>query len=196
MAENNGIPHISLENRIEIYGMMMEITKKDLKLWETDNPDLVLNSLQLSENIRALEKQLKVNLPKEYREYLRLVADQACGPVDEVDNFLVSYESYSIKAVMAVLSPTESVIRHTRLLQESAGDSWRVLPTGLIAIGSDYDDDGDAYIIYDVRPESVTYLHVFHWKYDVADLIAGSGLGLLAHSLKEFLQMPIPQEEC
>ncbi|MFM4733671.1 hypothetical protein, partial [Aeromonas salmonicida] len=71
----------------------------------------------------------------------------------------------------------------------------RTFPNGLIAIGSEYDDDGDAYIIYDVRPDSPTYRNIFHWRYYVDNLIVGDGLGLLALSLKDFLHKPASESE-
>ncbi|NPE57365.1 SMI1/KNR4 family protein [Dickeya dadantii] len=173
----------------------MEIQKEDLVKWETDDPDLVIESATINKRIGDIEEKLQVHLPDEYKDYIHLVADQACGPLEDIDHFLVRYDGRVRKALMAILFPTEQVISSTNLLKESIYENRSLLPTGLIAIGSDYDDDGDAYIIYDVRPNSPTYKSVFHWRYYIDNLSVGDGLGLLALSLKEFLYTPTSEDK-
>lgn len=173
----------------------MEIQKEDLRKWETDDPNLAVESLLINKRIFSVEEKLRVNLPNEYKNYLHLVADQACGPLEGIDNFLVRYDGKAREALMASLFSSERVICSTNLLQESIYENRSLLPAGLIAIGSDYDDDGDAYIIYDVRADSATYKNVFHWRYYIDNLVVGDGLGLLALSLKEFLHKPTSEDE-
>ncbi|WEE79496.1 SMI1/KNR4 family protein [Comamonas testosteroni] len=173
----------------------MKIKKEDLAKWETDEPELMVEPLFLKKRISDLEKALLISLPDEYLDYIHLVADQACSPLDELDNFIAIYNGITRVAVMATLSSTDRVVSSTKLLQESVYDHRSLLPNGLIAIGSEYDDDGDAYIIYDVRPESPTYRNIFHWRYYVDSLIVGDGLGLLALSLRDFLHKPALESE-
>lgn len=173
----------------------MKIKKEDLAKWETDEPELMVEPLFLKKRISDLEKALLISLPDEYLDYIHLVADQACSPLDELDNFIAIYNGITRVAVMAILSSTDRVVSSTKLLQESVYDHRSLLPNGLIAIGSEYDDDGDAYIIYDVRPESPTYRNIFHWRYYVDNLIVGDGLGLLALSLRDFLHKPALESE-
>ncbi|OSN02458.1 SMI1/KNR4 family protein [Lonsdalea populi] len=173
----------------------MKIQKEDLAKWETDYSDLVLDATTFDKIIRGAEEKLQIHFPDEYKDYIRLVGNQACGPIDELDHFLVRYNERTRKALMVILFPMEQVISSTNLLKESIYDNRSLLPVGLIAIGSDYDDDGDAYIIYDVRANSPTYRHVFHWRYYIDNLIVGEGLGLLGRSLKEFLHTPAVEEE-
>ncbi|WP_182286343.1 SMI1/KNR4 family protein [Comamonas testosteroni] len=173
----------------------MKIKKEDLAKWETDKPELMVEPLFLKKRISDLEKALLIRLPDEYLDYIHLVADQACSPLDELDNFIAIYYGITRVAVMATLSSTDRVVSSTKLLQESVYDHRSLLPNGLIAIGSEYDDDGDAYIIYDVRPESPTYRNIFHWRYYVDNLIVGDGLGLLALSLRDFLHKPALESE-
>lgn len=125
--------------------------------WETDEPGLTVDPLFIKKRIADVEKALLISLPDEYLDFVHLVGDQACSPLDELDNFIAIYNRIARVAVMATLSSTDRVVTATKLLQESVYDHRSLLPNGLIAIGSEYDDDGDAYIIYDVRHESPTY---------------------------------------
>lgn len=168
----------------------MKIQKDDLVKWEVDEPDLIADPLFIRKGITDVEKSLLISLPNEYKDYIHLVADQACTPLSNLDNFIARYNEKNRIIVMATLSSTNRVVTSTKLLQESIYDHRSLLPDGLIAIGSDYDDDGDAYIIYDVRADSPTYRNVFHWRYYVDNLVVGDGLGLLAISLREFLHKP------
>lgn len=173
----------------------MKIKKEDLEKWEKDEPDLMVDPLFLKKKIADVEKALLISLPDEYLDFIHLVGDQACSPLGELDNFIATYNGITRVAVMATLSSTDRVVNSTKLLQESVYDHRSLLPNGLIAIGSEYDDDGDAYIIYDVRPESPTYRNIFHWRYYVDNLIVGDGLGLLALSLRDFLRKPALESE-
>lgn len=173
----------------------MRIQKEDLSKWETDNPDFSLNATILNRIIVDAEVKLKVRFPDEYKDYIYLVSNQACGPIEDLDYFLVKYNGKTRKALMAILFTIEQMISSTELLKESIYDHRSLLTTDFIAIGSNYDDDGDAYIVYDVNPSSPTYKHVFHWRYYVDNLIVGDGLGLLAHSLRGFLHTPAAEEE-
>lgn len=173
----------------------MKIQKDDLVKWEVDEPDLIADPLLIRKGITDVEKALLISLPNEYKDYIHLVADQACSPLSNLDNFIARYNSKTRMIVMATLSSTNRVVTSTKLLQESIYDHRSLLPDGLIAIGSDYDDDGDAYIIYDVRADSPTYRNVFHWRYYVENLVVGDGLGLLALSLREFLHKPALEDK-
>ncbi|TDF82366.1 SMI1/KNR4 family protein [Pseudomonas sp. H9] len=173
----------------------MKIQKEDLAKWETDEPNLIIDSLLIKKKITDVEKALLINLPGEYKDYVCLVADQACGPLDGLDSFTARYNEKSRVTVMTVLSSTDRVVTSTKLLQESIYDHRSLLPNGLIAIGTNYDDDADAYIIYDVRPDSPTYKNVFHWRYYADNLVVGDGLGLLALSLREFLHKAALENE-
>lgn len=173
----------------------MKIQREDLVKWETDEPNLIGDQLFIKKRLSDVEKSLLINLPDEYIDYIHIVADQACSPLDELDNFIARYNGRTRVTVMATLSSTSRVVTSTKLLQESIYDNRSLLPNGLIAIGSEYDDDGDAYIIYDVRPDSPTYRNIFHWRYYVDNLVVGDGLGLLALSLKEFLHKPALESE-
>ncbi|HKS32192.1 MAG TPA: SMI1/KNR4 family protein [Enterobacteriaceae bacterium] len=173
----------------------MGIQKEDLSKWETDNPDFSVDATILNRTIVVAEGELKVRFPDEYKDYIHLVSNQACGPIEELDYFLVKYNEKTRKAVMAILFSMEQMISSTRLLKESIYEHRFLLTEGFVAIGSNYDDDGDAYILYDVNPSSPTYEHIFHWRYYVDNLIVGDGLGLLARSLREFLHTPVAEEE-
>lgn len=173
----------------------MNIEKEDLEKWETDEPGLMVDSLFLKKRIADVENALVISLPDEYLDFIHLVGDQACSPRDELANFIATYNGFTRVAIMATLSSTDRVVNSTKLLQESVYDHRSLLTNGLIAIGSEYDDDGDAYIIYDVRPESPTYRNIFHWRYYVDNLIVGDGLGLLALSLRDFLHKPALESE-
>lgn len=173
----------------------MEIQKEDLAKWETDEPDLTIDPLLIEKKITDIEKALLVSLPDEYKDYIHLVADQACSPLDDLDNFIARYNEKTRTTVMTTLASTNRVIVSTKLLQESIYDHRSLLPNGLIVIGTDYDDDADAYIVYDVRPDSPTYKNVFHWRYYVDNLVAGDGLGLLASSLRGFLHKAALENE-
>ncbi|WP_265434830.1 SMI1/KNR4 family protein [Aeromonas salmonicida] len=173
----------------------MKIQKEDLVKWETDEPDLFIDPITVKSRLADVEKALSIKLPDEYIDYICLVSDQACSPRDDVDNFIARYNGKTRMTVMVTLSSTSRVVTSTKLLQESIYDNRSLLPNGLIAIGSEYDDDGDAYIIYDVRPDSPTYRNLFHWRYYVDNLIVGDGLGLLALSLKDFLHKPASESE-
>lgn len=173
----------------------MKIQKEDLAKWETDEPDLIIEPLLIKKKITDVEKALLINLPDEYKDYVHLVADQTCSPLDGLDNFIARYNEKTRMTVMATLASTNRVVISTKLLQESIYDHRSLLPNGLIAIGTDYDDDADAYIIYDVRPDSPTYKNVFHWRYYVDNLAVGDGLGLLALSLREFLHKTDLEDE-
>lgn len=173
----------------------MKIQKEDLVKWETDEPGLIVDPLSIKKRIADVEKALLICLPDEYLDFIHLVGDQACSPLGELDNFIAIYNRITRVAVMATLSSTDRVVTATKLLQESVYDHRSLLPNGLIAIGSEYDDDGDAYIVYDVRPKSPTYRNLFHWRYYVDNLIVGDGLGLLALSLRDFLHKPALESE-
>lgn len=173
----------------------MKIQKEDLVKWETDEPDLIIDPLVVKSRVADVEKALLIKFPDEYIDYICLVSDQACSPLDDLDNFIARYNGKTRVTVMTTLSSTGRVVTSTKLLQESMYDNRSLLPNGLVAIGSEYDDDGDAYIIYDVRPDSPTYKNIFHWRYYVDNLVVGDGLGLLALSLKEFLHKPALESE-
>lgn len=173
----------------------MKIQKEDLVKWETDEPDLFIEPIAVKNRVTDVERKLRIKLPNEYVDYICLVSDQACSPLDDLDNFIARYNGKTRMAVMATLSSTSRVVTSTKLLQESMYDNRSLLPNGLIAIGSEYDDDGDAYIIYDVRPDAPTYRNIFHWRYYEDNLVVGDGLGLLALSLKEFLHKPALESE-
>lgn len=164
----------------------MKIQKEDLVKWETDEPGLIVDPLFIKKRIADVEKALLICLPDEYLDFIHLVGDQACSPLGELDNFIAIYNRITRVAVMATLSSTDRVVTATKLLQESVYDHRSLLPNGLIAIGSEYDDDGDAYIVYDVRPKSPTYRNLFHWRYYVDNLIVGDGLGIVGSIIKRF----------
>lgn len=121
----------------------MKIKKEDLVKWETDEPGLTVDPLFIKKRIADVEKALLISLPDEYLDFIHLVGDQACSPLDELDNFIAIYNRITRVAVMATLSSTDRVVTATKLLQESVYDHRSLLPNGLIAIGSEY-DDGDA----------------------------------------------------
>lgn len=173
----------------------MSIIADDLAKWETDDPNLTIDEISLELAIHAIETELEVKLPEEYRSYLHLVTDQSCGAKQEEEYFLIRYDSGNEVALMPILSRSQRVISSTKLLQESIYEHRSLLPNGLIAIGSDYDDFSDAYLIYDVRPNSSTYQNIFHWRYYKDNLVSGEGLGLVAHSLKEFLHTPTSEDK-
>ncbi|MCL2892050.1 SMI1/KNR4 family protein [Brenneria tiliae] len=173
----------------------MSVGIEDLVKWETDESQLIVDDALVRSRIKKIELELNVSLPEEYCNYIISIADQAAGTKDGSDYFLVKYNDRISVALMSVLFDSDCVIKYTKLLQESIYDHRSLLKNGMIAIGCDYDDDGDAYVIYDVRPNSPTYQHVFHWRYYVDNLVVGEGLGFIAHSLKEFLSMPTSEDE-
>lgn len=166
-----------------------------IKKWDLSQDEPLPSSAEVNAAIAHIEHELSVSLPEEYKGYLHLVKLQAAWCKEGNDYFLVQYNHSTIKVLMSVLSSPDKVIDLTMLLRESIYDHRTLLSPGLIAIGHDYDDEGDAYLIYDTRADSATYGHVFHWRYYVDNLVIGDGLGRVAPSLTGFLQMPASEDQ-
>lgn len=176
----------------------MAIEKQDLVnwKWETKESSIIVDEWKIRAVFNHIEQELAVRLPDEYKNFLLLTDDQ--GPWFKDDDecyFLAKYNHATMVVMMSTFFSSEGVIDYTKLLQESIYDHRTLLPNGLIVIACDYDDDADAYLIYDVREDSATYQHIFHWRYYVDNLIVGDGLGLAARSLKEFLHMPTSEDK-
>ncbi|WP_265434833.1 SMI1/KNR4 family protein [Aeromonas salmonicida] len=175
----------------------MTIEKQDLVNWAWENKDVSSNAdeVKIQSAINHIERELSINLPNEYKDFIFLTGDQGAWFHDRKnDFFLTKYSHKTMIVMMNVFFPTELATDYTKLLQESIYDHRTLLPNGLIVIASDCDDDADAYLIYDVREESATYQHIFHWRYYVDNLVVGDGLGFVARSLKEFLHMPTSED--
>ncbi|WP_407273854.1 SMI1/KNR4 family protein [Dickeya ananatis] len=173
----------------------MGIEKQDLIKWENNEPGITVDVQKIHDVINKVEQNLSVKLPDEYKDYLILVGDQTSWPHEDCGYFLAKYNGKTIQVLMSVLFPTEDVIDSTKLLQESIYENRTLLSNGLIVIGCDYDDIADAYLVYDIRENSLTYQHVFHWRYYQDNLVVGDGLGLVAHSLKDFLHTPTSEDK-
>lgn len=173
----------------------MPIDAADLVHWTLSEPDFTPDPERVRRAIETTEATLGIRLPDELKELLALTNDRALGPLDTRENMLARYAGFNRGILVSVLHCCASIVNYTLLLQESIYDHRTLLPNGLIALGSDYDDDGDAYIIYDVRVDSPTYGHLFHWRYYGDDLVPGQGLGLLAGSLKAFLHSLMTEQE-
>ncbi|AYH04171.1 SMI1/KNR4 family protein [Pectobacterium parmentieri] len=168
----------------------MGIVEKDFVGWRMNSSNFDSNLNKVKSAIVLIENKLMVKLPIEFNDYLTLTNDEAIAPVRKKEYCLAKYAQGVRSVRTSVLFPSEQVIEYTKLSQESIYDERYLLPTGLIVIGSNYDGDSDSCIIYDVRPNSPTYLHVFNWRYYVDNVVVNEGLGLLAHSLKAFLSTP------
>ena len=166
----------------------MEIVDKDFLGWRMSDLSFDVDKVKVARS--TIESELIVRLPTEYNDYLKSTNDEAIAPVRKREYCLAKYDHGARSVGVSVLFPSQQVVEYTKLSQESIYDERHLLPNGLIVIGSNYDGDSDACIVYDVRPDSSTYLYVFNWRYYVDNLVVGEGLGLLAHSLKEFLNTP------
>ncbi|MBA0219848.1 SMI1/KNR4 family protein [Pectobacterium brasiliense] len=173
----------------------MKIEKLDLNNWNVRELNSIYDERKIKNSILFVESELKIRLPLELKELISLANDNPILPADECDCCLAKYNNSSLLIDVVIIFNGESIVNSTKISQESIYDKRFLLPNGLIAIGSSYDDSGDAYLIYDVRPDSATYKNVFHWRYYADNLIAGEGLGFIAHSLKEFLSMPTSEDE-
>ncbi|GLY61444.1 SMI1/KNR4 family protein [Pectobacterium brasiliense] len=171
----------------------MEIVEKDFSGWRMSASSFDLDKVKGAINV--IENVLMVRLPIEFNSYLKSTNDEAIAPIRKKEYCLAKYDYGARPIRVSVLFPSEQVVEYTKLSQESIYDERHLLPNGLIVIGSNYDGDSDSCIVYDVRPNSPTYLHVFNWRYYVDNLVVGEGLGLLAHSLKEFLNTPTAANE-
>ncbi|ATY82043.1 cell wall assembly protein [Aeromonas veronii] len=175
----------------------MTIEKQDLVNWEWGNKDLssIVDERKIHFLINRVEQELSIKLPVEYRDFISFTDVQGPWVQDnEKSSLLAKYNHATVILMMLTFFSTEGVIDHTKLLQESIYDHRTLLPNGLIVIAKDCDDDADAYLIYDVREDSATYQHIFHWRYYVDNLVVGDGLGFVARSLKEFLHMPTSED--
>lgn len=168
--------------------LIMDIVEKDFLGWRVSDSRVDVDKVKGA--ISAIERELMVRLPGEYHDYMKSTNDEAIAPIRKREYCLAKYDHGARAIRVSVLFPSEQVAEYTKLSQESIYDERHLLPNGLIVIGSNYDGDSDSCLIYDVRPDSPTYLHVFNWRYYVDNLVVGEGLGLLAHSLKEFLTTP------
>ncbi|MFP1824573.1 SMI1/KNR4 family protein [Lonsdalea quercina] len=171
----------------------MEIVEKDFLGWRMSGSSFDLDKIKGA--MSFIESELMVRLPIEYNGYLKLTNDEAIAPIRKKEYCLAKYDHGVRPIRVSVLFPSEQVVEYTKLSQESIYDERHFLPNGLIVIGSNYDGDSDSCIVYDVRPNSPTYLHVFNWRYYVDNLVVGEGLGFIARSLKEFLSMPTSEDE-
>lgn len=173
----------------------MIIEKSDFSNWRMTDSNFAPDVGNVSNAIKHIEIELEVDLPKEYQLFLSLINDKPIVPNDGREYCLARYDHGVRRVHVAVLSSSRKVIERTKLSRESIFDERHLLAEGLIVIGSNYDGDADACIVYDTRPDSPTYLHVFNWRYYVDNLVVGEGLGLLAHSLKAFLNTPTVANE-
>ncbi|PWD62596.1 SMI1/KNR4 family protein [Pectobacterium parmentieri] len=172
----------------------MTIEKTDLNNWDMDEPNFIPDVNKINSSITFIQNELKVIIPNEMQELMFLTNDKPIGPTEDIDSVLVKYNDKTIIINIEITYSSNYIVEYTKLSQESIYEKRFLLPNGLIVIGSSYDDAGYACLIYDVRPDSVTYKHVFHWRHYVDNLIMGEGLGLIAHSLKEFLSMPTSED--
>ena len=173
------------------------LKKQDLVNWRWENKDVssIADKVKIQAAINYIERELSVKLPDEYKDFLLLTEDQGIFFEDEGnDRFLARYNHKAMVVVMNIFFPAEQVIDYTKQSQESIYDHRTLLTNGFIVIACDYDDNAEAYLIYDVREESATYQHIFHWRYYVDNVVVGDGLGFVARSLKEFLHMPTSED--
>lgn len=173
----------------------MTIEKTDFANWRMSDSNFAPDVDNIRNAMRHIEVELGVELPKEYQLFLSLINDKPIVPNDGKEYCLARYDHGVRRVHVAVLSSSRKVIERTTLSRESIYDERHLLAEGLIVIGSTYDGDTDACLVYDTRPDSPTYSHVFNWRYYVDNLVLGEGLGLLAHSLKEFLNTPTAVSE-
>ena len=173
----------------------MKIEKSDLDNWDMDEPDFTPDLNRVNASIAFIQKELGVLLSDEMQELMFLTNDKPIGPVDDVDSVLAKYNDASRIIGIDIIYSSNSVVEYTKLSQESIYESRSLLPNGLIVIGSSYDGASDSCIVYDIRKTSPTYLHVFNWRYHSDNLVVGEGLGLIAHTLKEFLIAPTSEDE-
>ncbi|AOR63473.1 SMI1/KNR4 family protein [Pectobacterium wasabiae] len=173
----------------------MTIEKTDLDKWDMDEPNFIPDVNKINSSITFIQNELKIVVPNEMQKLMFLTNDKPVGPAEDIDSVLAKYNDKTIIIDIEIIYSSNYIVEYTKLSQESVYDKRFLLPNGLIVIGSTYDDAGDACLIYDVRPDSITYKNVFHWRYYADNLIMGEGLGLIAHSLKEFLSMPTSEDE-
>lgn len=173
----------------------MTIEKSDLDNWDMDEPNFIPDSNRVNASIVFIQNELGVLLPKEMQDLMILTNDKPIGPVDCIDSVLAKYNDESRVIGIDIIYSGNSIVEYTKLSQESIYESRSLLPNGLIIIGSGYDGASDSCIVYDIRKNSQTYLHVFNWRYYSDNLTVGEGLGLIAHTLKEFLSMPTSEDE-
>ncbi|PWC09900.1 cell wall assembly protein [Brenneria roseae subsp. americana] len=173
----------------------MSIVKEDLVNWHMDETLFEQDPVNIEKKVKNVESVLNVNLPSEFKIFLLLTNDQAISPVEDKDFCLAKYNNESRVVYVDGFYSCESIIEITKLSQESIYEHRFILPEGLIVIGVNYDGATDAHIVYDVRPGSPTYQHLFNWRYSVDNVFVGEGLGFLAHSLKEFLNTPTSEDE-
>lgn len=173
----------------------MTIEKSDLDNWDMDEPNFTPDLNRVNTSIVLIQKELGVLLSDEMQELMFLTNDKPIGPVDGVDSVLAKYSDESRIIGIDVIYSSNSVVEYTKLSQESIYESRSLLPNGLIVIGSGYDGASDSCIVYDIRKTSPTYLHVFNWRYYKDNLVVGDGLGFVAYSLKDFLNMPTAEDK-
>lgn len=173
----------------------MCIQSQHLEKWEISSSELLPSTDKINADISLVESELSVSLTDEYKSYLHFIKARTSWCKEGNEFFLAKYNDATIKVLMSVMFPPDSVIGLTKLLRESIYDHRTLLQPGLIVIGCDYDDAADAYLIYDTRVDSSTYKYVFHWRYYEDNLVVGDGLGLVAYSLKDFLNTPTAENE-
>ena len=173
----------------------MTVTNDDFSKWNMAEHDFSDGNDRAENAVKTIQLELNVFLPDEYREFLFVTHDESIRPLRESRHCLSKHDSGTRIIRIIALSASDEVVEMTKLSQESIYEHRSLLPNGLIVIGSNYDGDSDSCIVYDVRPGSPTYLHVFNWRYYVDNLVVGDGLGLLALSLKAFLHTPTAANE-
>lgn len=173
----------------------MTITPDDLATWRISDSEASAALNKADAAIAQIQSALNVVLPEEYCAFLTATNDHAAGPPRSRTHCLAHYLQDARIVRVSVLYPAEQVIEMTRLSRESIYAHRTLLPDGLIIIGSNYDDNADACIVYDTRITSVTYLHVFNWRYYADNLVAGDGLGVMAVSLQAFLHTMLTREQ-
>ncbi|MFP1908204.1 SMI1/KNR4 family protein [Lonsdalea quercina] len=166
------------------------ITKEDFNKWFMERDSFELNENKASLIFSQIQTELGVVLSSEFKDFILLSDDQDIAPKRGSDSCLAKYDQGNRIVLIDVLFCSEGIVHYTKMLTKERENG-----RSLLVIGGDYDENGDAYIVYDLDSKSSTYRHVFHWRYHSDPLNVGDGLGFLATSLKEFLLSPSSREE-
>ncbi|GKV94874.1 SMI1/KNR4 family protein [Pectobacterium aroidearum] len=169
---------------------MENIKKEDFGKWFMERESFELNEKRASLVFSQIQDDLGFFLSGELKDFILLSDDQDIAPKRGCDSCLAKYDQGNRIVLIDVLFCSEGIVHYTKMLtKKREGGQY------LLVIGADYDENGEAYILYDLDSASTTYRHVFHWRYHSDPLRVGDGLGFLAPSLKEFLLSPSSREE-
>lgn len=168
---------------------MNVIKKEDFGKWFMEKSFFESND-KIHFIFSEIQNEFGIMLPDEFKDFILLTNDQDIAPNRGTDSCLAKYDQGNRIVLIDVLFSSEGILHYTKMLTKERENGQC-----LLVIGADYDENGDAYIVYDVGSKSPTSRHVFHWRYHSDPLLVGKGLGFLAPSLKDFLLSPSSREE-